>query len=359
MMYEYWLGKIRGISGAKKRKLREYYGDARNIYYIEESRLKKDALLGEKELDILCEARKQDGVEEDYRKLMTAGIRFLPWFDGDYPRRLLKVPSPPYALYGKGRLPEDDRPSVAIVGARKCTPYGEQAALEFGEALARAGVQVVSGLARGIDGAAQRGALNGGGAVFGVLGCGVDVCYPREHIGLYTDIQKTGGLLSEYPPGTPPLPAHFPVRNRIISGLADQVLVMEAREKSGSLITADMALEQGRDVYALPGPFSSSLSRGCHQLIRQGAGILVSPEEFLWEIGQGKCLLRQKSDKNEKILESHENMLYSCLDFFPKSIDQLQDETTFAPGELLGLLTALELKGYAREVSKNYYVRVP
>ena len=108
MMYEYWLGKIRGISGAKKRKLREYYGDARNIYYIEESRLKKDALLGEKELDILCEARKQDGVEEDYRKLMTAGIRFLPWFDGDYPRRLLKIPSPPYALYGKGRLPEDE-----------------------------------------------------------------------------------------------------------------------------------------------------------------------------------------------------------------------------------------------------------
>ena len=149
------------------------------------------------------------------------------------------------------------------------------------------------------------------------------------------------------------------MRNRIIIGLADHVLVMEAREKSGSLITADMALEQGRDVYALPGPFSSSLSRGCHQLIRQGAGILVSPEEFLWEIGQGKSLLKQKSDKNEKILESHENMLYSCLDFFPKSIDQLQDETTFAPGELLGLLTALELKGCAREVSKNYYVRVP
>ena len=157
MMYEYWLGKIRGLSGTKKRKLREYYGDARDIYYIEESRLKKDALLGEKELDILCEARKQDGVEEDYRKLTEAGICFLPWFDEDYPRRLLEIPSPPYALYGKGRMPEDDRPSVAIVGARKCTPYGEQAALEFGEALARAGVQVVSGLARGIDGAAQRG----------------------------------------------------------------------------------------------------------------------------------------------------------------------------------------------------------
>lgn len=358
MLYEHWLSGVPGISGAKKRRLREYYENGKNIYYIEEKKLGQEGILTEKEKASLIQARKDQNLEEDYRKDQAAGIRFIPYFQKDYPKRLSEIPDPPFALYVKGKLPRDDRPSAAIVGARKCTPYGEQAALEFGYELARAGVQVVSGLARGIDGAAQRGALNGGGEVFAVLGCGVDICYPREHIGLYTDIQRTGGILSELKRDSPPLPAHFPVRNRIISGLADHILVMEARIKSGSLITADLALEQGKDVYALPGPFSSSLSRGCHLLIQQGAGILVSPSDFLEGIGRPAVRNGQKSDKNKKILESPENMLYSCLDFFPKSIDQLLDETSFAPGELLGLLTALELKGYAREVSNNYYVRV-
>lgn len=358
MIYEYWLAGIREISGAKKRSLREYYGNGKNIYYIEEKRLEQNKILNEKEQAALILAKKDRNLEESYQKAQAEGIRFVPYFLESYPKRLREIPSPPYALYVKGKLPRDDQPSTAIVGARNCTPYGEQMAMEFGFELARAGVQVISGLARGIDGSAQRGALNGGGEVFAVLGCGVDICYPREHIGLYTDLWRTGGLLSELRVGSPPLPAHFPVRNRIISGLADQILVMEAREKSGSLITADQALEQGRDVYALPGPVSSSLSRGCHLLIQQGAGLLLSPADFLDEIGRSVERNGQKSDKNKKILESPENMLYSCLDFFPKSIDQLLAETTFAPGELLGLLMALELKGYIREVSKNYYVRI-
>ena len=199
----------------------------------------------------------------------------------------------------------------------------------------------------------------GGGQTFSVLGCGVDICYPREHIGLYRDIlEKDGGILSEFIPGTSPIPVNFPKRNRIISGLSDVVLVMEAREKSGSLITADMALEQGRDVYALPGPVDSSLSRGCNQLIRQGAGILISPEILLEELDVWTGVERIKTDKNKKVLESPENLVYSCLGLYPKNVDQLIEETKMSAKEVLELLVTLELEGYAREVSKNYYIKL-
>ena len=212
-------------------------------------------------------------------------------------------------------------------------------------------------MAKGIDGAGQRGALNSGGVTYGILGCGVDVCYPREHIGLYMDIQKTGGIISEQIPGAPPLPSYFPMRNRIISGLSDVVLVMEAKERSGSLITADFALEQGKDVYALPGPVTSTSSRGCHQLIRQGAGILLSPEELMEELNVDVRNIFQNSVKNKKVLESTENMLYSCVGLFPKSMSQLMKETGLNARKTLEVLTSLQLQGIIREVSKNYYVR--
>ena len=216
-------------------------------------------------------------------------------------------------------------------------------------------------MAKGIDGAGQRGALNAGGESYGVLGCGIDICYPREHIGLYADLQKAGGILSEQPEGTPPLKEFFPARNRIISGLSDVVLVMEAREKSGSLITADMALEQGKDVYALPGPVTSRLSRGCNELLRQGAGILLSPEELLAELGLSRNFFPAKiganTDKNEKTLERAEKLVYSKLDLYPKSLSRLLDETKMMPAELMQQLTSLIIKGYIKEISKNYYVR--
>ena len=235
--------------------------------------------------------------------------------------------------------------------------YGERLALEYGKILAQNGVAVISGLARGIDGAGQRGALNGGGYTCGVLGCGVDICYPREHIGLYMDIQKAGGLVSEFPPGRKPFSSNFPRRNRIISGLADVVLVMEARKKSGSLITADLALEQGKDVYALPGPVNSPLSEGCNLLIRQGAGILLSPEDLLKELGIQNKRLGKKSDKNEIMLESPENIVYSCLGLYPEGMDQLAAETGLAIPELLRTLVSLQMKGLVTEVSRNYYVK--
>ena len=358
MMYEYWLSAIRPLSDKKKRLLREEYGDGKTIYNIEEIHLRFLNFLESRDVDTILRSKKEWEIEKCWEKLQEQGIRMIPYFSEEYPKKLTNISQPPYALYVKGSLPRENQVSVAIVGARRCTHYGEQIALEYGEALASEGIQIISGMARGIDGAGQRGALNAGGATYGVLGCGVDICYPRENIGLYMDIQQKGGIISEQIPGQPPLPAYFPERNRIISGLADVVLVIEAKEKSGSLITADMALEQGKDVYALPGPVTISMSQGCHRLIRQGAGILISPEDLLIELGINIVNQGQIIDKNEKVLESTENMVYSCLGLFPKGMSQLLEETGLNVQELLEQLITLEMKGYVKEISKNYYVKL-
>ena len=231
------------------------------------------------------------------------------------------------------------------------------------EVLAAAGVDIISGMAKGIDGTGQRAALNAGGKSYAVLGSGVDVCYPRDHIGLYMDIiEHGGGILSEFPPGTPPLAMNFPMRNRIISGLSDAVLVMEARVRSGSLITADMALEQGKDVYALPGPLDSPLSAGCNHLIQQGAGILLNPKNLLEEWGiETNVLCRNteiKNEKNKKVLESTDDLVYSCVGLYPKNVDQIAQESRVEIRKLMSILVTLELQGYIREITKNYYIRI-
>lgn len=356
-MYEYWFASLKSLSDEKKRALREVCGSGKKIYYIEEGRLHFPKCFSEKDKEILKQAKRETGLEKQYRKLGELGIQFIPYFDIRYPERLTRLPDPPYALYVKGELPEDNRLSAAIVGARRCTPYGEAEALEYGEVLARAGVQVISGMARGIDGAGQRGALNGGGKTYAVLGCGADICYPREHIGLYMDIQESGGILSELCPGELPLPFQFPRRNRIISGLSDVILVMEAKEKSGSLITADLALEQGKDVYALPGPVTSPQSQGCHRLIRQGAGILLSASDLLEELDIQAGKLYENAEAGKKVLETPENLVYSCLGLFPKNLDELMQSTGLSPKELLQILTTLEIDGCIKEISKNYYIR--
>ena len=357
MKYEFWLAAL-GISARKKCLLRQHMKTAENVYYIEETEISEIRFLTEKEKNTIRHAQKEKDPGEGYEKMLEKGIRLILFFDGEYPRRLLELSDFPYAVYVKGRMPDQGSKKAAIVGARRCTPYGEKYAVEFGKTLAGHGIEIISGLARGIDGMGQRGALMGEGRTFAVLGSGADVCYPREHIGLYMDIlDQGGGILSEYPPGTPPLPQNFPPRNRIISGLSDAVLVMEAREKSGSLITADLALEQGRDVYALPGPVNSELSIGCNRLIQQGAGVLLDPETLLNEWNFDVSSQRGKEDKNKKMLETTENLVYSCLGLYPKNVDRLVEETELGAGELLNTLVSLELQGYIREISKNHYIR--
>lgn len=213
------------------------------------------------------------------------GLRILTMQDADYPARLRGIFEPPCLLYVKGTLPAfDEEVAVAMVGTRACTPYGTQSAEKIAYGLAKQGALVVSGAARGIDSAAHRGALRAGGVTVAVLGNGLDVVYPEENAGLYRDIAATGALLSEYPPGTAAEGWHFPIRNRIISGLCLATVVVEAPlERSGALITANTALEQGRDVFAVPGPIDASASRGCNRLIADGAGLVSESWDILRE----------------------------------------------------------------------------
>ena len=356
MKYEYWFANLMKISCRRKLEIRQVIKTAEALYYIEETALKQ-YVEDEKERALILDSIRSWRLDEEYQKLTHKGAWFVSILDEGYPERLRNIPSPPYALFVKGNLPKEDKRSVAIVGARECTPYGEVMARDFAKTLAREGVQIISGMARGVDSAGQSGALEVGGASFGILGCGVDICYPREKIGLYTELQERGGVISEFPLGTNPLPQYFPARNRIISGLADTILVMEAKEKSGSLITADMALEQGKDVYALPGSINSRLSMGCNRLIRQGAGILLSPEELLVELGICQVTEKENDGQIKLILETAEELVYSCLGLQPQNLDYLFNLTKIPIPELLDVLMRLQLKGVVKEISKNYYVR--
>ena len=242
-------------------------------------------------------------MEIDKKTPGEAGIRMVERGERDYPARLLEIPDPPERLYVIGRLPEEKVPSVAIIGARECSEYGSYVAARLGECMGRNGIQVISGMARGIDGIGQTAALDVGGSSFAVLGSGVDVCYPARNRRLYERLRERGGVLSEYPPGTPALSRNFPPRNRIVSGLADAVVVVEAREKSGTLITVDMALEQGKEVYAVPGRVTDALSSGCNRLVKLGAAMLLDPEELAEELrgicGRRDLAVREKVQRRE------------------------------------------------------------
>ena len=300
-----WLAGIRGIGRKKKYSLLQAAGEAnlfsmeagendldpgvaaRIIYAAPEKELR--FLWGEagaktagdrKAWQALLNARRQEP-ERIEEGLMLSGIGFVSALEKEFPEKLREIPDPPFGIYYKGSMPSEEQPAAAIIGARLASGYGREQARRFGRQIGARGIAVISGMARGIDGIAQKAALDAGGKSYAVLGCGVDICYPEENRELYEQLQQEGGVLSEYPPGMQPVAKLFPPRNRIISGLSDLVLVIEARKKSGTLITVDMALEQGREVYALPGRVSDALSDGCNRLIRQGAGPATCPQDIL------------------------------------------------------------------------------
>lgn len=245
------------------------------------------SLVGQKNCDRLKQHRRQTQPEEIWDKMNRDGIQYTFCKAADFPERLVNIPDPPFGIFYKGRLPDTGFLSAAVIGARKCSEYGKYMAEHITEGLVRHGIAIVSGMAMGIDGISQRTALKTGGRSYAVLGCGVDVIYPPSNEPLYHGLLADGGVLSEYPPQTAPRAALFPPRNRIISALADVVLVIEAREKSGTFITVDMALEQGREVYAVPGRCTDALSVGCNRLLRQGAGAAISAEDIIEDMGWG------------------------------------------------------------------------
>ena len=285
-----------------------------------------------------------------------------------FPEKLLSISSCPKELFYSGRLPDPAVPAVAIVGARMCSAYGRIQAFHFAEVLSRNGVQILSGLALGIDSEAHKGALEGSSPTFAVLGCGLDVCYPASNRKLASRIlQNGGGIISEYPEGTPPLAHHFPVRNRLISALSDLVLVVEAREASGSLITAGYALDQGRPVYAIPGSVHEPLSRGTNRLIFDGAGAAISPDVILTELGitpsEKKTAEDQKRRDAAETAASPEETLYFeekirkvCSDCVPRSPSEIAELAGEPLPMISSLLVKLSLDGSVREIGRNRYI---
>ena len=285
-------------------------------------------------------------------------IRQISSKSAEYPQKLNNYPKMPEIHFAKGNLPDAKKPTAAIVGARACSPYGRIQAFRYAKILSSAGVQIISGMAYGIDAEAHKGALEGGTPTYAVLAGGVDICYPSGNRPLYDRIlRENGGILSEQPPGMRARNYFFPARNRIISGLADLVLIVEAREKSGSLITAQWALDQGKIVYAVPGAVNEALSMGCHKLIYDGAGIAYSPEILLRELGLN-CENKVKSpEKNDLGLASDLKLVYSCLDLRPKSTDFLIQKTGLPPEKIGSLLLELKLSGLVREIGRHYYIK--
>lgn len=353
------------------RKLNEAVPDLTKLLGSSREELGKLPVGEETKEKLFTEFRKETMETLEF-KLRKGGFGYVTKEETDYPDALRVIPDPPMGLYYEGVFPSERIPKLAVVGTRKCTSYGSAVAEYFSSELARQGVVIVSGLANGIDGIAHRGALKVHGKTVAVLGSGIGIPYPKENWKTYHEIVSSGGLiLSEYPPECPPLSHHFPLRNRILSGISDAVLVVEAREKSGTMITVDCALEQGKDVFVIPGRIDEENSKGCNNLIKQGARLVTSPEEILEELTakypffpaeQG---LRSETKANENGplgdlengLASEKKMVYSFVRLHLKHFDVLVAETKINPQTLLAILSELVASGLITEPVPNYYAR--
>lgn len=366
--YVHWLYQASGMGNGSFLKKLEQAGTARDIYDMAKRGILEDKLhiRYRHKAQKLQDAVKDYDVAGRYEEMTDRGIRLIIYRETEYPEKLAAVQDAPYVLYYAGRLPDKRKKSIALIGARNCSEYGKHMAREFGSALARAGIQIVSGMARGIDGIGQKAALDVGGYSLGVFGCGVDICYPSGNRELYERLLVEGGVCSEYPPGVSPRAVLFPPRNRIISGLCDGVLVIEAKERSGTLITVDMALEQGREVYALPGRATDALSAGCNRLIRQGAQLVLSPQELLEELQTGFAAGTDPDAFHRQTLFTPEGVqgeMLGLLDFQPKSMELLQEAYGNTYGKsvtvpvLCHALLQLCADGYAGCSGGCYYLK--
>jgi DNA processing protein len=313
---------------------------------------------GEKVSSHFAKMKREFRPEEVVGRLSEKGMSVVTFADEGYPARLREMSDPPPALFVDGEIP--DGPHVAVVGSRKASPGGVEAAEEIGRELGGRGVCVVSGLALGVDGAAHRGAVSVAGNTLGVLGCGIDIVYPKKHHALFEEVKRRGGIISEYYLGEAPLAWRFPARNRIVAGMCDTVVVVEAAEKSGALITARHALDAGRDVWAMPGPVSMPECRGSNKLLADGAGVLWDVDEFADAVAPEKKILTEESGMDLEApaeLPASEAKAYAGVGFEPVEVDVIAARSGVAVGELLAALTMLELKGYVSRGSGGSFVR--
>jgi DNA processing protein len=354
----YWIAfnLVKGIGSARMRALLDYFGEAQTAWEAAPAELEA-AGLSVRLAEAVVQARQSGALERTWETIQKEGLSVLTWEDEAYPRRLKEIDQPPPVLYLRGELADEDQWAVAIVGTRRATAYGRQAADELAAGLARRGITVVSGLARGIDAIAHQAALKAGGRSLAVLGCGVDQIYPPEHRRLAEQLCERGGLVSDYPPGTPPEAANFPPRNRIISGLSLGVVVIEAGESSGALITASFASEQGRAVFALPGSIYAAQSKGTNRLIREGAHIYLDIPGLLEVLNLGQ-VSQQRAARAALPADATEAKLYAILGREPVHVDEIGALADLPIAQVSAALTLMELKGLVRQVGGMNYVAV-
>lgn len=390
LKYWLWLAELPGLNNQSRLALLRHFGSPEDVFFADRAELRlAEGVTGDQAE--LALNRDLSAAEEILADCGRLGLRVLTLQDAEYPRRLRSIYDPPFLLYVKGRLPAfDEEAAIAAVGTRECTPYGVASAERLGQELSACGGLVVTGLAKGVDSAAARGALRAGGRVVGVTGNGLDVYYPHESRELYDDVAAVGTLISEYPPGTEPDGHHFPVRNRIMSGLSVAALVIEAPERSGALITARLALDQGRDVYAVPGPIDAPASAGCNRLIRDGAGLAacgwdilrdyqerfpekLHPLEGAWTPSFARPRRRPEAPpapppvkaaeeklpvlETERLTDDQISLLRVLDPETPIQVDELIQATGVPARRVSSALTLLEIDGHVLQHSGKRYTR--
>lgn len=354
----YWVGfnLVKGIGAVRLQGLRDHFGDLALAWQAPADALQA-AGLSPKLTGRVVQVRTDVDLDKLLARITAQGIEILTWEDDLYPPRLKEIDQPPPVLYVRGAIKNEDFWSVAVVGTRRVSAYGRQVTEEIGSYLASNGVTVVSGLARGVDAIAHQSALKAGGRTLAVLGCGVDRIYPPEHVQLAGKMIANGALVSDYAPGTPPDASNFPPRNRIISGLSMATVVVEAGETSGALITAQFAIDQGREVFAVPGNILAPQSKGTNRLIAQGARPLLSVRDLLDVLNLTRV---NEQHLVRKVLpaDETESKLMSVLTHEPLHMDEIRNQTGLPIERVSATLVMMELKGMVRQVGGQNYVAV-
>lgn len=354
----FWIGfnLVKGIGTVRFRSLLDAFGDAEAAWNASPDALRYYGL-NEKLIENFIAIRSSVSLDLVWENIYKQGISVLTWEDKAYPGRLREIPQSPPVLYVRGEIKPEDDWSVAIVGTRRITAYGRQVTEKIAVKLAQAGVTVISGLARGVDGVAHKTTLDAGGRTIAVLGCGLDQIYPPEHRTLAEKIAETGALISDYPPGTKPEASNFPPRNRIISGLSLATVIVEAGRRSGALITAGFAAEQGKDVFSVPGNVFSPQSQGTNALIQDGARILLNPQEVLEALDLTR-ITEQSVARTVLPTNTTEAELFNVLSHEPMHVDEIRNLTELSIETVTSTLALMELKGMVRQVGGMRYTAI-
>lgn len=369
-IYDFWFYSFETIGAKGRENILELYGSVEESFLSDKKKLV--GIFNKKQMEELITTCNVDLLEDKIGRLKDRNIEYILFNSDKYPVKLNSIYEPPGILYLRGHLSDtvnSTSRNIAIVGSRKADAYGRELARIFARELSLKGVNIISGLALGVDGQAHRGALNANGYTLGVLGSGINVTYPKNNIELYEEMAVNGGIISEHYLDIPPMPQNFPRRNRIISALSDGVLVVCASKKSGSLITADYALEQGKQVYAIPGRLLDENSEGTNNLIKQGAICVTEPEDILMDLYGTVAIDNKegKEDNSEDVLKTLklrlennlaplEKMVYSCLSLNPIYIDTIVNMLGISVTDTINILYSMENKGVIKQTSKGYYI---